>query len=62
MDILLASIKELSEGYAYEQLQGSKIKAQIFYDARSERLEALVAASRRASGTQETDRGDTQGE
>jgi len=61
MDILIASVKELSEAYAYEHFNGDKQRASIFFQARQERLEALVAATRSDSGAEEADRGDSQG-
>lgn len=59
MDILIASVKELSEAYAHETLRGDKERASIFFQARAERLEALVVATRSHSGTEETDGGDS---
>lgn len=61
MDILIASVKELSEAYAHETLRGDKERASIFYQARQERLEALVVATRGSSGAKETDGGDSEG-
>jgi len=58
MDILIASVKELSEAYAYEHFHGDDAKARIFYDARQERLEAIIAATRSSSGTEEADGGN----
>jgi len=58
MDILIASVKELSEAYAYEFYRGDEDKAQIFYNARQERLEAIVAATGSSSGAEEANGGD----
>lgn len=61
MDILIASVKELSEAYAHETLKGDKERASIFFQARQERLEALVAATRSNSGAEEANGGDSEG-
>jgi hypothetical protein len=61
MDILLASLKEVSEGYAYERLEGSEARAEMFLRARQERLEAIVAASRRGDGAKKADGGNPEG-
>lgn len=62
MDILLASLKEVSEAYAWERVYGTDERADLFHIARQERLEAIVVASRDNGGAKKADRRDKEGQ
>lgn len=62
MDILLASLKELGEAYAWERVYGTNERAEMFHKARQERLEAIVVASRNNGRAKKADRRDTEGQ
>jgi len=62
MDILLASLKEVSEAYAWERVYGTDERADLFHKARQERLEAIVVASRDSGRAKKADRRDKEGQ
>jgi len=61
MDVLIASLKEVSEAYAWERVYGTDERAEMFNQARQERLAAIVVASRDNKRAKKADRGDSEG-